>query len=105
MTEKNSFKDIIIQQLKQVYDPEFPIVDVWTLGMIYNIDVDEESKKVYILMTLTSPMCPLKDVIVEMVKNSILEKLSDWQVEVELTFDPLWNPSMIKDENIRKMFE
>jgi metal-sulfur cluster biosynthetic enzyme len=40
-----------------------------------------------------------------MVKNAILEKFPDWQVEVEITFDPIWNPSMIKDENIRKMFE
>jgi metal-sulfur cluster biosynthetic enzyme len=54
-----NMKDIIIEQLKQVYDPEFPVVDIWTLGMIYNVDIDEENKKIYILMTLTSPMCPL----------------------------------------------
>jgi metal-sulfur cluster biosynthetic enzyme len=57
--DNTNMKDIIIEQLKQVYDPEFPVVDIWTLGMIYNVDIDEENKKIYILMTLTSPMCPL----------------------------------------------
>lgn len=97
-------KDKIVEALKQVYDPEFPVVDIYTLGMIYNIDIDEKNKKIYVLMTLTSPMCPMWDMIIEMVKNAILEQFPEWQVEVELTFDPMWNPSMIKDEDIRKMF-
>ncbi len=97
-------KDKIVEALKQVYDPEFPVVDIYTLGMIYNIDIDEKNKKIYVLMTLTSPMCPMWDMIIEMVKNAILEQFPEWQVEVELTFDPMWNPSMIKDEDIKKMF-
>lgn len=106
MNKKDNLKDKIINQLKQVYDPEFPLVDIRTLWMIYNIDIDPDKKTIHILMTLTSPMCPVWDTIVDMVKNSILEldELKDWNVEVELTFDPTWEPSMIKDENIRKMF-
>ncbi len=106
MADKD-IKEKIIGQLKQVYDPEFPIVDIWTLGMIYDIDVNIEKKVIYILMTLTSPMCPMGDMIVDMVKNSILEldEFKDRQVDVELTFDPTWNPDMIKDENIREMFK
>ena len=56
-------------------------------------------------MTFTSPACPMGDMIVDMVKNAINEVYKDLNVEVEVTFEPQWNPSMIKDENIRKMFE
>ena len=103
---KEALKNKIVEALKQVYDPEFPVVDIRTLGMIYDIDIKENEKKVYILMTLTSPMCPMADMILDSVKNAIKEisDFKDWEVDIELTFDPMWNPDMIKDEDIKKMF-
>ncbi|MFZ5341921.1 MAG: metal-sulfur cluster assembly factor [Patescibacteria group bacterium] len=64
----NDIEDV----LKEVYDPEFPLVDIFTLGLIYNIEV--KKKNIYVLMTLTSPACPLGDMIVDMVKTAIDSK-------------------------------
>ena len=76
--------------LKGVVDPEIG-VDIFTLEMIYEIRVEEG--KVYIKMTLTTPMCPYGPMIIEEVKEktSQIEGVKD--VEVEITFDPPWQPS------------
>lgn len=122
-------KQLVITQLKTVYDPEFPLVDLYTLGLIYDIQVFSSSKDVeeffcasgekqkwkeyteanfpliVIVMTFTTPMCPMWDMLVQMVKNAVLEKLPDRNVHVEVVFDPLWKVTMIKDEDVRKIFE
>jgi len=92
----------IIDILKTVYDPEVPILDIYNMGLIYDIIIEENLVK--IIMTLTSPACPMADMIIEMVKNSITEKYLEVEVEVEVSFDPPWEPKMIKDEDIREMF-
>ena len=90
--------------LKDVYDPEFPMVDVWHLGLIYNISIDKKKQYIYILMTVTTPACPMPELIMELVKNAIIGKFPKWETEVELTFDPMWSPELIKDEDIKQMF-
>ncbi|MEI7477492.1 MAG: iron-sulfur cluster assembly protein [bacterium] len=50
--------EIIIEQLQTVFDPEFPFVDIYTMGLIYDIMPDDEKKTIHITMTLTSPSCP-----------------------------------------------
>ena len=100
--EKDAIQ-LIEEQLQTVYDPEFPVVDIFTLGLIYDIQVDED--KVSILMTFTSPSCPMADMIEQMVKNAILEKMPTCEVNVEITFDPMRSPGMIKDEDLQRMFE
>jgi len=95
-------KENIINILKTVYDPEVPILDIYSMGLIYEINIKDNL--VQILMTLTSPACPMWDMILEMVKNSITEKFPDAEVEINLTFEPAWEPKMIKDEDIREMF-
>jgi len=95
-------KEEIIDILKTVYDPEVPILDIYSMGLIYEINIKDNL--VQILMTLTSPACPMWDMILEMVKNSITEKFPDAEVEINLTFEPAWEPKMIKDEDIREMF-
>ncbi len=97
-------KTKIEEILKEVYDPEFPMVDVWHLGLIYNISIDKKKKYIHILMTLTTPACPMPELIMELVKNAIMEKYPDWEIETELTFDPIWSPELIKDEDIKQMF-
>lgn len=97
-------KEDIEKILQTVYDPEFPMVDVWHMWLIYNIDIDEKEQRVDILMTLTTPACPMPDVIMEMVKNAIDDSYPDWKVYVELTFEPMWSPELIKDEDIKQMF-
>ena len=95
-------KENIIDILKTVYDPEVPILDIYNMGLVYDINIDGDN--VQILMTLTSPACPMADMIVEMVKNSITEKYPNAKVDINITFEPAWEPKMIKDEDIREMF-
>lgn len=87
-------KNKIYEALKEVYDPEFPM-DVVTLGLIYDLKIDED-KEVNVLMTLTTPQCPLADVFLNNVKEAIEKVEGVKKANVELTFDPLWTPDKIK---------
>ena len=92
----------IIECLKTVYDPEFPMVDLYTLGLIYDVKLNDN--KVNITMTYTTIACPLWDMLQQLVKNAILEKYPTYEVNIEITFEPMRNPSMIKDNDIQKLF-
>ena len=83
-------RDDIIEVLKTVEDPEL-FLDIWFLGLIYNIDI--EGSKVKLQMTLTSPMCPVGPQLIQEVKDKVgaLEGVSE--VELELVFSPPWEPS------------
>lgn len=88
-------RDIILA-LRQVYDPEIP-VNIYDLGLIYEIRVDEEHK-VYIQMTLTAPNCPMADYVVEQVKDAVKDVPGVLDVEVELVFEPVWDKSRMSEE-------
>jgi len=95
--------DQIIEILKEVYDPEFPLVDIYTLGLIYDVSIKEN--KIFILMTFTSPVCPMWDYLIEMVKNWISKIFPDFEIDVEITFEPMRTPDNIKDEDLKLMFQ
>ena len=86
----------IVRVLKTIYDPEIP-VDIYELGLIYDVMINPE-RDVKILMTLTTPNCPVAETlpmeVEEKVKSIDLVKSS----VVEITFDPPWNNDMISDE-------
>ncbi|HYX09319.1 MAG TPA: SUF system Fe-S cluster assembly protein [Bacteroidales bacterium] len=86
----------IVKILKNIYDPEIP-VNVYDLGLIYNVDIDDDSK-VKIKMTLTAPNCPMADELLAEVHEKIknLEGVKD--VDVILVFDPPWNKDMMSEE-------
>ena len=86
----------IIMALRQVYHPEIP-VNIYDLGLIYEIKVDEEHK-VYIQMTLTAPNCPMADYVVEQVKDAVKDVPGVLDVEVELVFEPVWDKSRMSEE-------
>jgi len=88
--------DLIINNLKEVYDPEIP-VNIYDLGLIYNIDVDENNKA-SIIMTLTAPGCPVADMLVEDTKQAALTVEGVEDAHVELTFEPPWDKSMMSEE-------
>ncbi len=89
-------KQSLIKEVFQQYqDPEIGL-DVWTLGLIYNVTINENS--VYVLMTFTSPMCPYGPHMVEDLKNLIKSKGIE-EVTIEITFDPPWQPS----DEVREM--
>ena len=86
----------IIMALRQVYDQEIP-VNIYDLGLIYEIKVDEEHR-VYIQMTLTAPNCPMADYVVEQVKDAVKDVPGVLDVEVELVFEPVWDKSRMSEE-------
>jgi len=88
--------DLIIERLKDVYDPEIP-VNIYDLGLIYNVDIDE-ANKANIIMTLTAPGCPVADILVEDVRQAALAVDNVNEADVELTFDPPWDKSMMSEE-------
>ncbi len=94
----------IIEKLKTVYDPEFPLVDMYTLGLIYDVELKDEDKICDVTMTFTTPTCPMADMIMELVKNAVLDVIPKWEVNIIVSFEPMWNPSMIKDPDLQKMF-
>jgi FeS assembly SUF system protein len=88
--------DLIIERLKDVFDPEIP-VNIYDLGLIYNVDVDE-GNKANIIMTLTAPGCPVADILVEDVRQAALAVENISEADVELTFEPPWDKSMMSEE-------
>jgi FeS assembly SUF system protein len=88
--------DQIIENLKQVYDPEIP-VNIYDLGLIYNVDVDDKNNA-NIIMTLTAPGCPVVDILMDDVTQAVraVEGVDD--VNVDLTFDPPWEKTMMSEE-------
>ena len=94
--ETNTLKETVISVLKTIYDPEIPI-DIWTLHLIYGVEVDEEGN-VKIVMTVTAPNCPVAEVLPAEVKSRIEAIMGVKSVDVELTFDPVWDISMLSDE-------
>lgn len=97
--EPNNFLQVeeeIVRMLKTVYDPEIP-VNVYDLGLIYDVDVQGDGK-VVVTMTLTTPNCPAADFIVEDVKMKVEAVKSVTEVDVKLTFEPEWHRDMMSEE-------
>lgn len=91
--------------LQTVYDPEFPYLDIFNMWLIYTITVLPEQSEIVIDMTLTSPACPAADFIVQNIKDAITVIHDAYTVIVTIEFDPPWTPDMIKDEDLKRMFE
>ena len=83
--ERNQLKETVISVLKTIYDPEIP-VDIWTLHLIYGIEV------------VTAPNCPVAEVLPGEVQQRVQAIMGVKKAEVELTFDPVWDISMLSDE-------
>ena len=86
----------VIEALRKVYDPEIP-VNLYDLGLIYDLKIDE-NKNVYILMTLTTPNCPIAEDMPNIVRQEVLKVEGIKDVKVELTFDPPWDFEKLTDE-------
>ena len=94
--EKTRIEERIVDVLKTVYDPEIP-VDIWNLGMIYKIDVQEDGT-VDVDMTFTAPSCPAADLILEDVRTKIESVDGVTGANINLVFDPVWDQSMMSEE-------
>jgi FeS assembly SUF system protein len=85
----------IVQELKTVFDPEIP-VDIYELGLIYKVALDEEGA-VSIRMTLTSPMCPAAEELPPEVESKARGVEGVSSVTLDLVWDPPWNPGMMSE--------
>lgn len=105
MTTDTNLLAAIEAKLQTVYDPEFPMVDIFTLGLIYEIQIQEADHHIHVVMTFTTPACPMAEMLQEMIINAINEVAPEYTVDIEISFDPMWTYAMIKDEDLQKMFE
>ena len=88
--------DDIVTALKTVYDPEIP-ADIYELGLIYKVDVDDE-RLVTIDMTLTTPNCPSAAELPSQVENAVSGVAGVREAKVNIVWDPPWDPSRMSDE-------
>jgi len=92
----NELGENIVRTLKTIFDPEIP-VDIYELGLLYDVFVNE-NYDVKILMTLTSPNCPVAETLPMEVKEKVSSINMVKDVEIELTFDPPWEKDMMSEE-------
>ncbi len=86
----------IVKVIKTIYDPEIP-VDIYELGLIYDVFVNEDNE-VKILMTLTSPNCPVAETLPVEVEEKVKSLNAVKDAEVEITFDPPWTQDLMSEE-------
>jgi len=86
----------IVLELKSIFDPEIP-VDIYELGLIYDVFVNEDNE-VKIMMTLTSPNCPVAESLPQEVEEKIKSIDEVKTAEVEITFDPPWTKDLMSEE-------
>ena len=91
----NKIKEKIISEIKKIYDPEIP-VNIYELGLIYNIDIDQKNK-VNIDMTLTSPNCPVAESLPNSVKVNVLKVDGVSDVDLKLVWDPPWDKDKMSE--------
>lgn len=94
--KKLAIEENIVRMLKTVYDPEIP-VDIYSLGLIYAIDVDDDGN-VKIDMTLTAPSCLASDFLMEDIRMKLESIDGVKNVDVQLVFEPEWNQDMMTEE-------
>jgi FeS assembly SUF system protein len=94
-SDPSDVENEIVEALKTVFDPEIP-VNIYELGLIYDIDIQAEGV-VQVKMTLTSPGCPVAGSLPGEVKDKVAGVPGVTSVDVELVWDPTWNPSMMSE--------
>jgi len=93
-------KDEVISVLKECYDPEIPI-DLWNLGLIYDIKI--KNNNIDIIMSLTTPGCTMGRHMADDIKSKLKKNENIENVNVQVVFDPPWEPEMMTDEGRKKL--
>ena len=97
MNDTLHIQERVIEVLRTVYDPEIP-VNIYDLGLLYRIELNDDATELPVDMTLTAPNCPAADFILEDVRQK-LETISGInKVDVQLVFEPEWNKDMMSEE-------
>tara|TARA_B100000795_G_scaffold6516_1_gene4806 strand:+ start:57 stop:353 length:297 start_codon:yes stop_codon:yes gene_type:complete len=87
-------REQIISEIRKIYDPEIP-VNIYELGLIYDVKVKEDKAK--IIMTLTTPNCPVAESLPKEVKDTAMQVEGIEEVDLDLVFDPPWDKSMMSE--------
>ena len=87
-------KEQIVAEIRKIYDPEIP-VNIYELGLIYDVKIKED--KVKIIMTLTSPNCPVAESLPQEVKESAMQVVGIEEVDLDLVFEPPWDKDMMSE--------
>jgi len=90
-----ALRDEIVKAIQTVYDPEIPI-NIWEVGLIYEVSVADDGAA-HVLMTLTSPNCPVAESLPAEVKEKVATVDGVTSAEVEITWDPPWDPEMMSE--------
>ncbi len=88
-------EDVIVEALREVYDPELHY-NIYDLGLVYDVTVDDG--KIGVLMTLTTPACPIGPMVTEQLQETIRLIPGVKDVDIQWTFDPPWHPDMMSEE-------
>jgi metal-sulfur cluster biosynthetic enzyme len=97
ITNDDNKSTVALAALRKVYDPEIGL-DVVNLGLIYQVNFDDDQLKLNVTMTLTTQFCPMGESIIDEVHNALQASFSDYTVTITLTFEPAWTHEMISDE-------
>ena len=97
MNDTLQTQERVIDVLKTVYDPEIP-VNIYDLGLIYRIELNDDATELSVDMTLTAPNCPAADFILEDVRQKLEAIAGLTKVDVQLVFEPEWNKDMMSEE-------
>ena len=87
-------KEQVIEEIRKIYDPEIP-VNIYELGLIYDVKVKETKAK--IIMTLTTPNCPVAESLPKEVKDSAMQVEGIEEVDLDLVLEPPWNKAMMSE--------
>ena len=101
-TSYSPFEAKVIAALKSVFDPEIP-VNIYDLGLIYTLQINDQNRDVYILMTLTSPNCPVAEDMPLQVQEAVKLVEGVGAVKVELTFEPPWDKDMLSESALLEL--
>jgi len=101
-THHSPFEAKIIAALRSVFDPEIP-VNIYDLGLIYNLQINEQTNDVAILMTLTTPNCPVAEDMPVQVQDAVKLVEGVGSVMVELTFEPPWDKEMLSESALLEL--
>lgn len=99
-----NMKKKVVDILKKCNDPELPI-DLWNLGLIYDLNINENENNfdVSILMSLTTPGCTMGQYMMDDMKMKLTTIENIGNIDIELTFDPPWNPEMMTEDGKVKL--
>jgi len=96
------FETQAIHALRSVFDPEIP-VNIYDMGLIYNLQCNEETRDIYVLMTLTTPNCPVAEDMPGQVQDALKLVEGVGRVTVELTFEPPWDKDMLSESALLEL--